>query len=173
MTNKEISKIFEIPLSTINDWQKENSNRYKLYQFLHATNVKDVRDIKSQQKSHRLFHILNRNIVQASIYSVEEVKKAFLNKNYSEATQREQVIYSKFFKECDEEDLATLHTLLNISIRNVKRIYESSPLRQFKGVREIWDRRFRIKLNKIHETSVNNVIPSALSLILKKRAVHV
>jgi len=173
MTNKEISKVFEIPLSTINDWQKEDSHRYKLYQFLHATNIKDIRDIKAQQKSHRLFHILNRNIDQTVNYSVEEVKKAFLNKDYNEATLREQVIYSKFFKECDAEDLLTLHTLLNISIRNVKLIYISSPLRKFKGVSEIWDRRFRIKLYKIQETPINNNTPSALSLILKKRTTHV
>ena len=173
MTNKEISKIFEIPLSTINDWQKEDSNRHKLYQFLHATNIKDVRDIKSQQKNHRLFHILNRNIEQACNYSVQEVKKAFSYKDYNKASLREQVIYSKFFKECDEEDLASLQTLLNISIRDVKQIYISSPLRNFKGVREVWDRRFRIKLSKIEETPVNNVIPSALSIILKKRAAHV
>ena len=173
MTNKEISKIFEISLSTINDWQKEDSNRYKLYQFLHATNVKDVRAIRSQQKDHRLFHILNRNIEQASIYSVKEVKKAFSHKNYNNASLREQVIYSKFFKECDVEDLATLLALLNISIRDVKQIYTSSPLRKFKGVREIWDRRFRIKLEKTQDTAMNNVIPSALSLILKKRDVYV
>jgi len=173
MTNKEISKIFEIPLSTINDWQKVDSNRYKLYQFLHATNVKDVQDITSQQKNHRLFHILNRNIEQVSNYSVQEVKTAFSYKHYNEATLREQLIYSKFFKECDEEDLATLQTLLNISIRDVKQIYLSSPLRKLKGVSEIWDKRFRIKVSNTEETPVNNVIPSALSLILKKRAAHV
>ena len=41
MTKKEISKLFDIPLSTVNDWQKEDSNRYKPYEFLRATPKKE------------------------------------------------------------------------------------------------------------------------------------
>ena len=34
MTQIQISKYLDIPLTTLNDWKKENSNRNKLYQLL-------------------------------------------------------------------------------------------------------------------------------------------
>jgi len=173
MTNKEISKLFEIPLSTINDWQKKGSTRYKLYHFLHAINIKDVKDISTQQKSHRLIHILNRNIDKKSAYSIKEIENAFSLSEYTKASQREQVIYSKFFKECDAEDLSSLQSLFNLSIRNVKQIYLSSPLRKLRGVRDLWDKRFRIKSDDERAIPLNNTIPNALAHILNKRAANV
>ncbi|MDF1879032.1 hypothetical protein JHD46_05185 [Sulfurimonas sp. SAG-AH-194-C20] len=173
MTNKEISKLFEIPLSTINDWQKQDSNRYKLYQFLHASNMKDATDITTQQKNHRLLHILNRNIDKKNAYSIKEIENAFSRCEYASGSQREQVIYSKFFKECDTEDLSSLQSLLNISVRNVKQIYLSSPLRKLRGVRNIWDKRFRVNFDDGSFTPSNNSIPTALVHILNKRTANV
>jgi len=174
MTKKEISKSFDIPLSTVNDWQKEDSNRYKLYEFLRALPKKEYLDIKSQQKNHRLFHILNRNIDKKNAYKVKDIKAAFSKKFFKDASISQQVIYSKFFKECNHEDLKSLVTLFNLSVRDIKHIYTTSPLRKLQGVREIWDKRFRLKSdNSMSFVSNSSNIPVALSFILEKRTDHV
>ena len=108
MTKKEISKIFDIPFSTVSDWQKENSSRHKLYEFLHAISKKEYQSIRSQQKNHRLLHILNRNIDKKNTYKVKDIKAAFSKTDFKDASVSQQVIYSKFFKECDSDDLKSL-----------------------------------------------------------------
>jgi len=123
MTKKEISKLFDIPLSTVNDWQKEDSSRHKLYEFLRAVPKKEYQSIRSQQKNHRLLHILNRNIEKKSAYSVKDIKKAFSKAVFNEASDAERVIYSKFFKECDTDDLKSMIELFDLSIRDIKKIY--------------------------------------------------
>ncbi len=174
MTKKEISKLFDIPLSTVNDWQKEDSNRHKLYEFLRATPKKEYQDIKSQQKNHRLFHILNRNIDKKNAYKVKDIKVAFSKNNFDDSSISEQVIYSKFFKECDPEDLTSLLTLFDLSVRDIKQIYITSPLRKLQGVGEVWDKRFRLKTdNSVSSVPYNNNIPAALAQILEKRTSHV
>ena len=174
MTKKEISKLFDIPLSTVNDWQKEDSSRHKLYEFLRAVPKKEYQSIKSQQKNHRLLHILNRNIQKKYAYSIKDIKGAFSKADFNAASDSEQVIYSKFFKECDTDDLKSLVELFDLSIRDIKKIYITSPLHKFKGVREVWDKRFRIKTDDSLVSSTNiSGIPTALAHVLKKRIAHV
>jgi hypothetical protein len=174
MTKKEISRLFDIPLSTVNDWQKEDSTRHKLYEFLRAVSKKEYQSIKLQQKNHRLLHILNRNIDKKNAYGVKDIKRAFLQTDFNEASDSQQVIYSKFFKECDSDDLKSLVELFDLSIRDIKKIYISSPLRKLKGVREVWDKRFRIKSNDSSAfLSNDNNIPAALAHVLEKRTAHV
>ena len=174
MTKKEISKLFDIPLSTVNDWQKEDSSRHKLYEFLRAVPKKEYQSIKSQQKNHRLLHILNRNIDKKNAYSVKDIKRAFSQDDFNDASDSQQLIYSKFFKECDPDDLKSLVELFDLSIRDIKKIYITSPLRKLKGVREVWDKRFRIKSNEFLVTSSKDTnIPVALAHILEKRTAHV
>jgi len=174
MTKKEISKLFDISLSTVNDWQKEESSRHKLYEFLRAVPKKEYQSIKSQQKNYRLLHILNRNIDKKNAYSVKNIKRAFLQDDFNDASDSQQVIYSKFFKECDPDDLKSLVELFDLSIRDIKKIYITSPLRKLKGVREIWDKRFRIKSNNFSVVSYDGKnIPAALAHILKNRTAHV
>ena len=174
MTKKEISKIFDIPLSTVNDWQKEDSSRHKLYEFLRAIPKKEYQSIRSQQKNHRLFHILNRNIDKENAYTVKDIKAAFSKTDFNDASVSQQVIYSKFFKECDPEDLKSLVTLFDLSVRDIKKIYITSPLRKLKGVHEVWDKRFRLKSDNLIPSVPNNSnIPATLAHILEKRTVHV
>ena len=177
MIKQEISELFDIPLTTLNDWQNEKSSRHKLYEFLRAIPKKEYKVINERRKNHRIFYVLNRNIDTVNRYTPKDIKQAFSKKNYHEATKREQVIYSKFFKECDPDDLKSLIDLFDLSIRNIKQIYLSSPLRKLKGVREIWDRRFRVE-KKDDEISAKNIkttkeIPPALAEVLNKRALHV
>ena len=177
MTKKEISKLLDIPLTTLNDWQSEDSSRHKLYEFLRAIPKKEYKDINERRKNHRIFYVLNRNIDKAGRYTLKDIKQAFSKKDYYAATSREQVIYNKFFKECDPDDLKSLIDLFDLSIRDIKQIYLSSPLRKLKGVRDVWDRRFRVKkegddISKENSKSKNE-IPPALAEILNKRAVHV
>lgn len=177
MTKKEISKLFDIPLTTLNDWQREESSRHKLYEFLRAIPKKEYKDINGQRKNHRIFYVLNRNIDKAKRYTLKDIKQAFLKKDYHAATSREQVIYNKFFKECDPDDLKSLIDLFDLSVRDIKQIYLSSPLRKLKGVQEVWDRRFRIKREgdviSTKKSKSKNEIPPALAEILNKRAVRV
>ena len=174
MTKQEISKLFEIPISTLNDWQKENSNRHKLYQFLNQFDVRNTTKILAEKKNHRIFHILNRNIDKAEAFSVTDIKVAFSHDNYTNASEKEHIIYSKFFKECDEEDLTNLIKQFNLSIRNIKKIYLTSPLRKLKGVADIWDKRFRLQPLEVSIQSSNDTsIPIALQQILAKRGLNV
>ena len=173
MIKQEINKLLEIPISTLNDWQDESSSKHTLYQFLRATNANDVSNLLKKQYRHRIFHILNRNIDKKYAYTLEDVKSAFNCTNYDDATSKEQVVYSKFFKECDLEDLDSLITQLNVSIRNIKKIYLSSPLRKIKGVAEVWDKRFRVKSLVDTNIVIKTTIPSALENILVKRGLNV
>ena len=175
MTKKDISKLLDIPLATLNDWQKEDSNRHKLYEFLRSLPKKEYKSIKQQQKEHPIFYVLNRNIDKKERYIPEDIKKAFGKTNYIEASPREKVLYSKFFKECDPDDLKTLIDLFDLSIRNIKQIYLSSPLRKLKGVREVWDRRFRITSDKSRRSdgTIDIEVSPALRQVLEKRVANV
>lgn len=85
-------------------------------------------------------YILNRNILPQYKYSKEEIREAFLKKEFKEANMRERIIYSKFLKECDEEDLETLLSFLSISIENIRSFYKDIPERAFAGVSNRWDK---------------------------------
>lgn len=168
MTQAQISKYLDIPFSTLNDWKREDSNRNKLYQLLINLDEKEVKNKLSKKTNHRFFHILNRNIDNNSKFTEDDIKKAFDKKDYQEATLREQSIYSKFFKELEPNELDEFTKTFNLSKRNIKSIYISSPFRHLKGVAKTWDRRFRLK----HiDSNIDNKkpIPSALQNILKRK----
>lgn len=170
MTKIEINDIFDIPIPTLNEWQKPNSRKHKLYSFLIKSDKQYVNKIANTHKTHRLFHILNRNIDKQLQYTYNEIQSAFLKEDYNIATQREQLIYSKFFKECDSEDLESLSSCFEVSKRNIKKIYSSSPERKLKGVAKVWDKRFRLKHNDSNVSDIVQSTPSALQLILNRRA---
>jgi len=173
VTKKEISKLFDIPLSTLNDWDKETNRKHKLFQFISSIDIKDIGQFSKINKSHRLLHILNRNIDKKEYFTYEEIKNAFRHTDYQEANQREKIIYSKFFKECDVDDLEDLEKVFHISKRDVKSIYKQIPERAFIGVAEVWDKRFRLKALKSKVIQPSNNIPSALQLILQRRTANV
>jgi hypothetical protein len=55
----------------------------------------------------------------------------------------------------------------------VKSIYKQIPERSFKGVSEVWDKRFRLKALDTEILQLSNNIPSALQAILQKRTTNV
>ena len=168
MTQAQISKYLEIPLTTLNDWKKEDSNRNKLYQLLINLDEKDVQHKLNKKTNHRFFHILNRNINNTLKFTFLEIKKAFSNKNYHEATIREQSIYSKFFKELESNELDEFIKTFNVSKRNIKSIYLSSPFRTLTGVAKTWDKRFRLKHLDL-KSNEEKTVPSALKNILNRK----
>lgn len=173
MTQGQISKYLEIPLTTLNDWKKDDSNRNKLYQLLINLDEKEVENITNKKVTHRFFHILNRNINNNSRFTFSDIKKAFNKKDYHKATITEQSIYSKFFKELEPNELDEFEKTFNVSKRDIKKIYISSPFRTIKGIAKIWDKRFR--LNYL-EVNIDNkkTVPTALQNILnRKKLAHV
>lgn len=171
MTKAEIHDLFDIPVSTLNEWQKPNSRKHKLYSFLMKSEKSHIDKVFRSKKTHRLFHILNRNIDKKYAYTYDEIKNAFSKDKYTDANEREQLIYAKFFKEFESDDLEDFCNYFEVSKRAVKQIYASSPYRKLKGVAQVWDKRFRLK-----HISVNNIdviptsTPSLLQSILNKRA---
>jgi len=168
MTHVQISKYLDIPFTTLNDWKKEDSNRNKLYQLLINLDEKEVQSKLSKKTNHRFFHILNRNIDKTSKFTEYDIRKAFDKKDYHKATIREQSIYAKFFKELEASELDEFIKIFNVSKRNIKSIYTSSPFRTLKGIAKTWDSRFRLK----HiDSNIENkkTIPSALQNILNRR----
>ncbi|MFA9375061.1 MAG: hypothetical protein ACERKK_12985, partial [Poseidonibacter sp.] len=145
MTQIEISKYLDIPLTTLNDWKKEDSNRNKLYQLLINLDKEEVLSTFNKKTKHRFFHILNRNVDDSSKSTFDDIKKAFSKKNYHEATIKEQTIYAKFFKELEVDELDDFIKTFNVSKRDIKSIYISSPFRSLSGVAKNWDKRFRLK----------------------------
>lgn len=174
MTKAEIHDTFDIPISTLNEWQKPNSRKHKLYSFLIKSEKNYIDKVSSKKKTHRLFHILNRNIDKKYAYTYEEIQSAFSKDNYVNADEREQLIYSKFFKEFESDDLEDLCKYFEVSKRDIKQIYSSSPYRRLKGVAQVWDKRFRLKHVSANNINIaSNSTPSALQLILNKRALSV
>lgn len=158
MTKSEISDTLDIPLTTLYDWEKEEHSKYKLYTLLSNLDKKAANKIINKTKdTHRILHILNRNTSDKYKYTKEEIKKAFTKKDYKLATQREKIIYSRFFKECDEEDLRDLVETFHVSKRDIKLVYTDIPERAFPGVAKVWDRRFRIndKVNKVANVNIS------------------
>ena len=82
MTKSEASKILDIPLSTLNDWEKLNSNRHTLYNFIIASDKNEVVSKLNNKKSHRIFHILNRN--SSFKYTFDDIQKAFSKDYYKQ-----------------------------------------------------------------------------------------
>jgi len=173
MTKKEISKLFDLPLSTLNDWDKKTNRKHKLLQFLRSIEFEDLDKSSKNKNSHRLIHILNRNIDKNKYFTYNEIKDAFTHTDYQKATQREKIIYSKFFKECEVDDLEDLEKVFHISKRDVKSIYKQIPERSFKGVSEVWDKRFRLKAFHDEVLHTSNNIPSVLQAILQRRTANV
>jgi len=173
MTKKEISKIFDLPISTLNDWDKEESRKNKLFQFLQNIKLEDTQKNLKKKNTHRIFHILNRNIDKDKKFTYDEVRNAFIQTDYNDASQREKIVYSKFFKECDVSDLENFEKVFHVSKRDIKTIYKQIPERMFKGVAEIWDKRFRLQSIVTSIPVRTNNIPLALQNILEKRSAHV
>ena len=168
MTKTEASRILDIPLSTLNDWEKLDSNRHTLYKFIIASDRNEVVSKLNNKKSHRLFHILNRNINSNFNYSFNDIQKAFSNDNYNKSTSHERIIYSKFFKECDPDDLESLIFVFGVSKRTIKQLYVTLPDRKISGVAKVWDKRFRLK-HLATEQKRTNKVTSVLQHILNKR----
>lgn len=170
MTQIEISKYLDIPLTTLNDWKKEGSNRNKLYQLLINLDKKEVESKLNKKVYHRFFHILNRNINDETKFTFEDIKNAFSKNDYHDATIKEQIIYAKFFKELESEELDDFVKAFNVSKRDIKLIYISSPFRNLTGVAKVWDKRFRLKHIPIILES-RQIVPTALQNILNKKKI--
>jgi hypothetical protein len=173
MTQSQISKYLDIPFATLNDWKKEGSNRNKLYELLINLDEKEVQNKLKKKITHRFFHILNRNIDNDLKFTSSDIQKAFSKKNYHEASIKEQTIYSKFFKELEIDELEEFIKTFNVSKRDIKNIYISSPFRTLSGVAKNWDKRFRIKHLDVNIES-KKAVPTALQNILnRKKLPHV
>lgn len=98
----------------------------------------------NKKVNHRFFHILNRNVDDDSKSSFDEIRKAFSKKNYHEGTIKEQTIYSKIFKELEVNELEDFIKTFNVSQRDIKSIYISSPFRSLSSVARSWDRKFEL-----------------------------
>lgn len=168
MTQTQISRYLDIPLTTLNDWKKEDSNRNKLYQLLVNLDEKEVISTLNKKINHRFFHILNRNVDDKSRSSFDEIRKAFIRKDYHEGTIKEQAIYSKFFKELEVDELEDFVKTFNVSKRDIKSIYISSPFRSLSGIAKSWDKRFRLKHLPL-ATEHKQSLPSALQNILNRK----
>jgi len=116
---------------------------------------------------HRIFHILNKNIYKSNKYTYADIKKAFSKDNYNIATKDENFIYSRFFKECDIEDLETLILVFGLSKSTIKKLYSSLPIRQISGVSKVWDNEFSLKVSTTKLRT--RPIPNTLKYILSKR----
>ena len=174
MTQAQITQYLEIPLTTLNDWKKKNSNRSKLYELLINLDAKEVQHIIRKKNNHRFFHILNRNIHNDSKCTFEDIKNAFSKKDYHAATIKEQTIYAKFFKELEPAELEEFAQTFNVSKRDIKNIYISSPFRQLIGVAHAWDKRFRLTKVDNYNIENKNILPTALQNILnRKQPTHV
>ncbi len=168
MTQLQISKYLDIPFTTLNDWKKENSNRHKLYQLLINLDEKEMLNKLGKKTTHRFFHILNRNIDVSLKFTLEDIINAFNKTDYHDSTLKEQSIYAKFFKELEPEELDEFIKTFNVSKRDIKRIYISSPFRSLKGIAKTWDRRFRLK-HLDFKLDNKKTIPQALQNILRRK----
>jgi hypothetical protein len=152
MTKTEIHDTFDIPISTLNEWQKVNSRKHTLYSFLIKSDKSYIDQVLNNKENHRFFHILNRYIDKKYAYTYDEIHSVFTKDKYSDANEREQLIYAKFFKEFESDDLEDFCKYFDVSKRAVKQIYASSPYRRFNGIAQVWDKRFRLK-----HISANNI----------------
>lgn len=103
----------------------------------------------------KLFKILNRNINDKNLYTVDEIQSAFSKENCSSGTQREQEIYLKFFKECQAGELKELYDIFKVNKRCVKKLYNSFSTARKKDFGTFWATKFR--LQKIE----NGILPRA------------
>ena len=172
MTKSEASRILKIPLSTLNDWDNATHSKNTLFKFIIATDLKEVENKLNINHSHRLFHILNRNSTKED-YTYDDIQTAFLKDNYSYATQNEKIIYAKFFKECDVDDLDSLIVTFGLSKQTIKKLYTTLPERQLIGVAKVWDRRFRLKSITSNKYDIVKSIPTSLVSILSKKGITV
>jgi hypothetical protein len=93
----------------------------------------------------KLFKILNRNVNDKNLYTVDEIQSAFSKENCSSGTQREQEIYFKFFKECQAEELKELYDIFEVNKRCVKKLYNSLSTARKKDFGTFWSTRFRLQ----------------------------
>ena len=173
MTQKEITNYLNIPLTTLNDWKKTDSARNKLYELLINLDSSIALTILNKKVNHEIFSILNRNIADDSNFTFDEIKTAFSKSSYSDSTPREQIIYAKFFKELDPSELDDFTSTFNVSKRNIKNIYLTSPFRFLSGVSKLYDKRFRVRHanNNLQTSKSKQNIPAALKQLLANKGV--
>jgi len=99
--------------------------------------------ILPDQTSHRIFHILNRNIKEKCTF--EDIHIAFSKADYNEATSKDRFVYSRFFKECDYGDLEKLILVFGVSKKTIRKLYTSLPERKLIGVSKVWDKYFKLQ----------------------------
>lgn len=102
----------------------------------------------------RLINFKTKNINGVEKYSFYEVKEAFDITRFDSNSRRHRIIASKFFKECDLEDLDSLTKNYGISIRGVKHTYSNSPEKKLKSVQKngIEDLGCRLKNEKLQQS---------------------
>jgi len=115
----------------------------------------------------RLPHILNRNIVNK--ISTDEINLTFSRKEYSHLRNIERVVFSKFIKEVEIEDIDSILESYDFTKEDIKRLYETSPYRNSLLSKE-WDKYF--ELQSIFKPKKVVRKPSRITMqILAKRGV--
>lgn len=99
----------------------------------------------------RLLRIFNKNTLSIDCYTAEEIKIAFAKADHSAGTEKEQLLYSRFFKECNSKDLKNLCSDFKVNVRDVKKIYITSPYGTLKDVAKVWNTKFRLKSIIVHK----------------------
>ncbi len=118
--------------------------------------------------THRIFHILNRNIAPQYKYSFDEIKEAF-SKEYKDATERDRFIYGRFFRECEDDDLESFIEFFGLSEEKIKEIYEQTGLSVFRGVALVWSKYFGLKIPKKEKRKLNTKMSDRVKKILERR----
>lgn len=93
----------------------------------------------------RLVKIFNRNIPVENIHSEQEIKNAFQKESYSSGTEKEQQLYIRFFKDCNNDnDVNELIKLCNTSITKLKKLYMSYEKHRKIEFGFFWSTRFNL-----------------------------
>lgn len=119
----------------------------------------------------RLPHILNRNIAKINRISKKEINSAFTRRDYAFLRQTERVVFSKFIKEVEIEDIDAILEAYNFKKEDIKRIYETSPYRNSLLSSE-WDKYF--ELETVYKKVRSERKPSAITrAILIKKGINI
>lgn len=121
------------------------------------------------KKHHRIFHILNRNVTGEHKRTFDDIKKAFSLKDLNNIKIEDSLIHSKFFKECETNDLPTLIETFDLDINIIKEIYANSTLRIFQGIADIWDPIFNLPRLKYEKREPSKEMPKVLQDVFKKK----
>lgn len=167
MTLKEISVLYDLPVSTLKDWRNPLHKRHKL--FLHLQNGNDS---QRDTRQIRLLQLLNRNITPEYHFALNELRECFQKKHYGKTTQREKIILAKLFKEGDIEDAHEVERVLNINGDNIRCLFKSSPYQKAYGF-EKWQKEYGLAWKRDIATFQNQKIKPYLANFLEQRNIHV